>query len=642
MYFLDIISTIKRKSLGEIGMKNKFFEDLEQVYQIIKRNHKEISTYYDILGSNDNLEKVEFINTFLEKIGLEINSETQMSAISRLVSLRDDSLSQSLKKAGFSEDEIIERKEEAYLWVAEFHLKVHQNLVETIEEKRLLTPFYRAIFKGVHEVGLTFSSWQSSWTAHIINGVNRDLYRLFEGDEEKIFEMLNTNELHDSGHDGGKGDRSYSVLVKQEDGSFKSLPYSEAFENEVTESLLALANFKNRLLELKDEVFDQKEAHINYLQSIIEALAEKDTNLLIPKWADVDRKWMKITAPLQIGHPLEYYEDHYKKAVALEWDLRIVNPSSHAGDVKDDIKSMYNEIFSHVENHVNKSRTIYERSLKNADRVQLYLGRPALYYGAEFCGLFSAQVVPNDEVITKEEGKKIFAFADNVLDGTRAKPFMKIQKEIFDEDFLNKNREVIFKKPDIWHEVYNITTIGHEYGHILWLDNDTETIMNEAGNFKNIEEFKATTGGLVAFFLNEKEELKYHILSDVVKRAIGLIAWKETGEVEPYYCEGLIHLSGLFETGVLKFGKKLEIDMSDEAYERIKEWYIKTYEELAIHYLSKQSASEFLFKYAKKEGKYFMPIDDGVRYFVNYYWNLHQDMGQIIDDSGDKEAWIIE
>jgi hypothetical protein len=621
-------------------MKEQFFKDLDKIYHILKENQQEISRYYDILGKDKEEQKEQFINDFLEKIGLEIDPENQMAVISRLVSLRDDALSQSLKKAGFDEEEIIEKKEEAYLWVAEFHLNIHENLVKTIENQNLLTPFYRAIFRGVHEVGKTFSSWQSSWTAHIIDGVNRDLYRMFNGDEEKIFEMLNTHDLHDRGHDGGKGDRSYSVLVKQEDESFKSLAYADAFAQEVTTSLLALAEFKNRLLKLEDELFNQKEAHINYLQAIIEALAEKDTSKLIPKWADVDRKWMKITAPLQIGHPLEYYEDHYKKAVALEWDLRIVNPQNSAGAVKEHIKSMYHDIFSEIKERVENSKAIYTRSLENAKRVQLYLGRPALYYGAEFCGLFSAQVVPNDELITKEEGKKIFAFADNVLDSTRAKPFMKIQKEVLPQDFLNQSREVIFKKPDIWHEVYNITTIGHEYGHILWLDDDTETKMNTTGNFKNIEEFKATTGGLMAFFHNEVEELKHHVLNDTIKRAIGLIAWKETAEVTPYYCEGLIHLHGLFESGVLKFKNKLEIDMSDEAYERAKAWYIETYKSLALHYLNKKDATEFLHRYAQKEGKYFMPVDDKVKYFVNYYWNLHKEIGQVIDETNEKEEWL--
>ncbi len=622
-------------------MKKKFFADLGEVYQLIKTKQERLHDFYTILSDQDDRDKAYFINTFLEKIGLKVDSQNQMAAITRLVSLRDDALLQVFKKAGFSEEEIIEKKEQAYLWVAKYHLQMHKELIETIEEKELLTPFYREVFRGVHEVGEVFSGWQSSWTAHIIDSVNRELYRMFNGDEEKIFEMLHEKDLFDKGHDGEKGDRSYSVLVAQEDGSFISLPYSEAFAKEVTEALLALANFKNRLLKLEDDVFGEKEAHVDYLQAIIEALAERDTSKLIPKWADVDRKWMKITAPLQIGHPLEYYEDHYKKAVALEWDLRIVNPKNSAGDVKEKIKSMYETVFQELSKVSSNAQSIYETSLKSAQKVQLYLGRPALYYGAEFCGLFSAQVVPNDEIVTKEEGKKIFAFADNVLEATRAKPFMKIQKEIFGEDFLNQSREVVFRQEEIWYEIYNITTIGHEYGHILWIDDDTESVMNTTGNFKNIEEFKATTGGLCAFFLHERPSLKEHILNDIIRRAVGLIAWKETGEVEPYYCEGLIHLNGLFETGVLKFQDSLKIDMSDEAYERIKAWYIQTYKSLATHYLQKKDASEFLYRYAQKEDKYFMPLRDDVKYFVNYYWNLHQDIGQVVDDESSKEDWLL-
>ena len=622
-------------------MKKKFFADLGEVYQLIKTKQERLHDFYTILSDQDDRDKACFVNTFLEKIGLKVDSQNQMAAITRLVSLRDDALLQAFKKTGFSEEEIIEKKEQAYLWVAKYHLQMHKELIETIKEKELLTPFYREVFKGVHEVGEVFSGWQSSWTAHIIDSVNRELYRMFNGDEEKIFEMLHEKDLFDKGHDGEKGDRSYSVLVAQEDGSFTSLPYSEAFAKEVTEALLALANFKNRLLKLEDEVFGEKEVHVDYLQAIIEALSERDTSKLIPKWADVDRKWMKITAPLQIGHPLEYYEDHYKKAVALEWDLRIVNPKNSAGDVKEKIKSMYASMFSEISQVNPNAQSIYETSLKSAQKVQLYLGRPALYYGAEFCGLFSAQVVPNDEVVTKEEGKKIFAFADNVLESTRAKPFMKIQKEIFGEAFLNQSREVIFRQEKIWYEIYNITTIGHEYGHILWIDDDTESVMNTTGNFKNIEEFKATTGGLCAFFLHERVALKEHVLNDTIRRAVGLIAWKETGEVEPYYCEGLIHLNGLFETGVLKFQDTLKIDMSDEAYDRIKAWYIQTYKSLATHYLQKKDASEFLYRYAQKEGKYFMPLRDDVKYFVNYYWNLHQDIGQVVDDESSKEDWLL-
>ncbi len=615
--------------------KEQFYSDLGEVYEIISKKQDEINAYYLVLEDEES-EKLEFIDSFLKRIDVEISKQNRLAAINRLVTLREDMLLQILKKSGFDEEEVIKRKEEAYNWVAEFHLKRHEEIIKEIHDRELLTPFYRKIFEGVHEVGKEFSSWQTSWTAHIIDGVNRELYRYFNGDEEKIYEMLHYKDLFDKDSKGNRGDRSYSVLVKVADGEYKSVPYAEAFATEVTNTILALAYFKNDLLKLEDEVFGQHEAYTDYLQAIIEALSETDTTMTIPAWAEVDRRWMRVTAPLQIGHPLEYYEDKYKKAVALEWDLRIVNPNSTASQVKEHIKATYERLFDELDG----DRKIYERTLANAERTQLYLGRPALYYGAEFCGLFSAQVVPNDEEVSEGMGKKIFAFADNVLESVRAKPFMKIESQVYEREFLDRSRRFIFGDSKKWHEVYNATTIGHEFGHILWLDSDTESIMNKTGNFKNIEEFKATVGGLVAYFQEGDEDIKLDVLGDTIRRAVGLIAWRESGEVEPYYCEGLIHLHGLFKSGVLEFTTKLKVDMSDEAYERIKAWYEQTYKALALHYLAKRDATKFLERYAVKEGKYYMPKDEKVKYFVQYYWNLYQDIGQVVDDEVSKEKYL--
>ena len=36
---------------------------------------------------------------------------------------------------------------------------------------------------------------------------------------------------------------------------------------------------------------------------------------------------------------------------------------------------------------------------------------------------FQLKVVPNDEIVSLEEGKKIFAFSDEILQTSRAKPF---------------------------------------------------------------------------------------------------------------------------------------------------------------------------------------------------------------------------
>ena len=615
--------------------KVKFFEDLDKVYQIIQKRQDEINSFYDALKEQG--EKSEFIDKFIKELGIDSSDEIQMAIITRLVNLRADSLKQVLQKQGFSDEEIEKKLEIAYELVSKFYVKSHHDMLQKIEDEKLLTPFYRQMLWGVHKVGVAFTKWQTKWTNHIIYGINRDLFELFDGDDEKIFEMFIEKNLHDLGHDNEIADRSYSALVKNSAGEFESRAYCDVFEKEVEEVVYQLDVMIEKLSLQEDEIFHQKDEIINYLLKIRVALIESDRHKLVSRWADVDRAWMMITTPLQIGHPLEYYEDHYRKAVALEWDVRIVNPQNSAGEVIEDVKSMYADYIEQIKYVSQETDKIYNTSLKSLERIQLYLGRPALFYGAEFDGLFSAQVVPNDEAVSKEFGKKIFAFADNVYESAKAKPFLKIHSEIFPKEFLHESRKFLFQNKSAWYEIYNITTIGHEYGHILWIDDDTETLMNKSGVFKNIEEFKATTGGLVAFFENEKEQLSKYVLEDIIKRAVGLISWMETPEVEPYYCEGLIHLKGLFETKVLQFDKKLVIDES--RYDELKSWYKTTYKELAKTYLQKKDAKEFLKNYAKKDGKFYNSIDDEVKYFVNYYWNLYKDIGQVVDDTIDKKVY---
>ena len=75
----------------------------------------------------------------------------------------------------------------------------------------------------------------------------------------------------------------------------------------------------------------------------------------------------------------------------------------------------------------------------------------------------------------------------------------------------------------------------------------------------------------MAFFENEKEVLKHQMVNDLVSRAVGLMAWREVGEVLPYYCEGLIHLDILFGSGIITYNQKIQIDYSK--YEEMKKKY---------------------------------------------------------------------
>ena len=603
-------------------MQKKFNKDLETIYNLVGKRDDEISKFYDILQDNRH-DKREFFEEFLNSQGIKIDNDSLFAIVSRIVNLRDDSLTQILKKQDFNEKDTILIKENAYIWVKNYYLQEHKKLIDNIKQQELLSPFYQEVLSGIYNVGVAISSWQSSWTATIIDGVNLDLKRRFKKDEY-VHNYLTSHSLE------ADGDRSYSILKKNIQNRYKVKTYIEAFD-ECKDVVDRLKEFYSNLLKYEDKIFNQKNEYLIYLDALIKAFSESQQDKVISKWTDVDRAWMSITTPIQIGHPLEYYEDHYRKAVALEWDLRLSNPNIKNSRV-DKIKLMFETIYNSIGEDYNE---LYKYNLANLDKVQLYLGRPALFFGAEFNGLFSAQVVPNDEDATKEFGKKIFAFADKILQSSRAKPYMKLPRKIYGDEFVKSERKFLEEESQKWHQLYDISTIGHEYGHTLWMSDSTESMMNKSGNFKNIEEFKATTGGLVSFFLNEEDGLELKVLTDVMKRAVGLIGWMEVGEVEPYYCEGLIHLDILFNSKVLNFEhKKLTLDISKNSYKRAKELYISTYTLLAKEYYLKQiDANEFLKKYTIKEDKYFLPKNKKIKEFVEYYYELYQSIGTQLDES---------
>ena len=623
-----------------------FLNDLNDLYEFLDYQKSSVNKLISHLENNE-FDKLSIIDDFAKVLDLDMNDDLRFALVTRLVNLRDDSLVQVLKKFHKNDDEIISLQEKAYCFVRDFWQEKHKKTIDYIKHNNLLTPFYQEIFQGVYNVGLKMSSWQSLWTAHIINGINKELLTKFEGDEEKVFEYLEKHHLFDLGHNNILADRSYSALVKHKE-EYHSKAYIEAFKEQTTAVIDELEEFEEKLIELEDEVYGQKWDYILYIQSLIKAFSETKTHLLVEKWADVDRAWMKIKSPVQIGHPLEYYEDHFRKAVALEWDIRLTNPNFAQNDNRvNKIKSAFAKIFTNLEiksKEKKKYQDIYDFSLKSLDKVQLYIGRPALFFGAEFNGLFSAQVVPNDEIVSKEEGKKIFAFADEILQSSRAKPFLKLSREIFGQDLLSDDRTFLFNETQAWHQVYDISTIGHEYGHILWCDEETETVMNKSGNFKNIEEFKATTGGLVSFFLDEssdERDLEKQVLIDLIKRAVGLIGWMEVDEVQPYYCEGLIHLNALFDSKILDWREEeLIIDICASKYDDLKNWYIENYSKLALHYLNKKDATEFLNLFAEKTGKYFMPKNKKINSFVKYYFKRYQEIGQELDTQDKKENYI--
>ena len=608
-------------------MKSKelFLSDIQKIYDKLTSLQEEQNRYFDLVKGKEHKEAKELVDNFLDEVGIKYSKEAVVASLSYLINLREDSLIQLLKQQGFTQEQIDTKLELAYKFNAKRYLERFEKLITFIEEEQLLTPFYRAIISGVHSIGENFTKWQSRWRAHIINGVNRELFELFNGDEEKIFQMLQNENLLDC-KNGKVADRCYSVLINK-NGKYQRLSYYQAFEDEVKEIVKKLDILVEILEELEDRVYNQKREWIEYFLAIKEAFLHTNVDNLVSLWANVDRTWMKITTPLQVGHPLEYYEDKYRKAVALEWDLRVINPKMQkSSTTKESIKKMALNL---AKEFGDEATRVIENNILQINRAQLYIGQPMLYYGAELNGLFSAQVVPNDEEVSSELGKKIFAYIDFVRENKKAKPIMQLSVNTFGIDFIKRQQQILNEYPDIWNRVYDISTIGHEFGHILWIDKDTEVLMNKKGQFKNIEEFKATTGGIMAFFENEELPLKDVFIDDLVNRAVSLMAWREVDEVLPYYCEGLIHLELLCESRLINIENSM-VKIDYRNYKNFKEIYTLAYKELVKSYLQKEDASNFLELFTIKKDNHYLPKSNRLRDFVEEYYEQYQKIGNVV------------
>jgi len=86
------------------------------------------------------------------------------------------------------------------------------------------------------------------------------------------------------------------------------------------------------------------------------------------------------------------------------------------------------------------------------------------------------------------------------------------------------------------------------------MTDQTEAKMNTSGVFKNVEEWKATAGGQLMYLLqpgNSIEDIKDIITEHVYRVVVKCIPRMKTDHLQPYYCETLIHLKLLFDSGLM-------------------------------------------------------------------------------------------
>ena len=651
--------------------------DSESRFKVLELDSESSSTESNIDSKTSTQSKAETLNneqtpnhtdaltSLCAKLGIAPTREHFVALIERIVNLREDAILKLLKSK--SPTEIAHARALLLEYVSAYYAAAHAKLLHAIESRQLLTPFYREILASTYRIGLCMNAFFALWDRELIQGINARLGEIFSFEE--ALALLEPTMERDSA--GNNAQRTYSLpchprtpLTRQ--SAFSCVPYIEAFPKEVGAIIEAIEVSVGRLEGLEDSVFGCAQAYVEYFKALKNAWACTNSAQLIESWRAVDYAWMRIDAPLQVGHPLEYYEDVYRHAVAPEWDLRLCvakdNKGIYALDVAQGIKHAFS-LLADTLGYGARSRAFVKHSL---EKSRVYESVPLLFFGAENNGLFSAQVVPNDEIVSRKEGKKIFAFPLRIIAQARAKPQMRLSYEFFSKEFIARGREVLFHNESLWHSVYDLSTNGHEFGHILWIDESSEEAMNKSGEFKNIEEFKATSGGIVAYLLAHspiarilcdglgdlerlsvehclralescsavEAEIWEALFDDCLRRAVGLMAWRESLEVRPYYCEGIIHLCGGFESGALEFDKSREfgkVGINRARYVELALWYLRTYVDLAAHYRDKKDAKAWLERFCiNKQSKGVRVLHPQASALVEHYFERYVAIGEEI------------
>lgn len=587
--------------------------NLKQVLTLIKEDKKELSTLYQ-------QRERKVIKEALDICKFSGESSQITAVIKRIVELKEDPVIAELKKLNQDDEKIKVIRADLYKFVAKIYEKRFELLLKKIKDERLLDEFMTILLDGVHKIGLIMNEIHPKWLAQIEQ--NREK---FNSMSDPYF-FIKENSLYQKTPHGEICDRSYGVTKLSKNSAM--VPYALFFKEEFKRLDESFKELIEKLTPIA--ATSEERAYIQYFKSLKAAFGQTDNSSIIAAWREAEMAWMEIKGALQVGHPLEYYEDNYTRSVAFEWDLR-VEELSHFDEskFKKEIKNSFDRVYKKIDG---TNKIMHSMVCSNIDKTQVFISTPMLFYGADLNGLFSAQVVPNDEFVSANSGKKIFAFINYVYESAKSRPYMKISSEIFEPDYLKFGRDILQNRAQIWKKVYEITTIGHEFGHLLFIDEESEFKMSESGVFKYIEEYKATTGGLVNFFFNEDREFRLAILDDVVRRSVGLIAWQKVNEVRAYYCEGLIHLTLLFRAKVLRFdGTKLKVDFTLRGYENFKKLALANYLLLAKIYHEKIDAWEFLRKFCTKVGDIYLPNDKDVKEFVIYYHDLYEKIGNEIE-----------
>ena len=101
----------------------------------------------------------------MQDIGIPETRETLYIAYYRIATLREDALLSYLDQQDIPTEERDTIVRMAYIRTQSYNDALHAEIIGRIEDANLLTPFYRVLMRGTHEIGKKFNNFYIAWRA---------------------------------------------------------------------------------------------------------------------------------------------------------------------------------------------------------------------------------------------------------------------------------------------------------------------------------------------------------------------------------------------------------------------------------------------------------------------------------------------
>ena len=143
-----------------------FLENISKIHEIFNSNEAHLNGLAEGIQKEGN--QREILDTFLDSLGLEKNSDTRFIAYARIAGKKFEPLDIYLEKIGKSREERDSFFEKSYIFVSQYYQELQEKMLDTIEERKLLPDFYMTIFEYTHKLGKLYSELFLVWNKRLL------------------------------------------------------------------------------------------------------------------------------------------------------------------------------------------------------------------------------------------------------------------------------------------------------------------------------------------------------------------------------------------------------------------------------------------------------------------------------------------